>query len=215
MDAETQAIDELTAMIMGEELPPQPEEAPAEETPAPAAQATPEAEMKIDVAKLFAEQNKIVAEQQRKIEELMKEKEASREPTEEERMIAEAQQKLGIDMQKQQELYAMAEEFKKQKMFDGMVAEFKKEFPEIELKEMGEFANTNNLSNLLNSGDVNQWKVVATAMRLMAKPKQTPDAITPTAQKGAETTVWERLQKNEDVSDTEFGAALLKAGNAL
>lgn len=218
MDTEEQAINDLTSMIYGQETQ---GEAPAEEAPAtseePKAEAKePETDIKIDVAKLFAEQTKIIQEQARKLEEMTKkQEEAPQAPSEEEMMIEQARQKLGIDMQKQQELYKMAEKMKAQEELEAIVNTFKKEFPEVELKDMGEFAETNGLMDLLNSKDLNQWRVVAKAMRVVAKPVAKPDAITPTAQKGAETTVWDRMKKGEDVSDTEFGAALLKHSNAL
>ena len=214
MDTEEQAINDLTSMIYSQEAPQG--EAPAEEaapepttTEAPAKD--PEAEIKIDVAKLFAEQTKIIQEQAKKLEELTKQQEQPPVPTEEEMMIEQARQKIGMT----QEMFEMAAKYKEQKELEGMIATFKKSFPEIELKEMGEFAEANGMMNALNSKDINQWGLVAQAMRITAKPVAKPDSITPTAQKGAETTVWDRLKKREDVSDTEFGAELLKFGNAL
>jgi len=207
---EEQAIADLNSMIFGDEAPaeePQ-AEAPREEAPAK----EPEAELKIDVAKLFAEQNKIVAEQQRKIEELMKAKEeAPAEPSEEDMLVRQAQEKLGLDMQKQQQLYQMAEEYRMQKETEALVSQFKKEFPEIELKDMGKFAEENGMMDALNSRDLGMWGIVAKTMRMVSKPVDKPDAITPTAQKGAEVTVWDRMKKGESVSETEQGAALLKA----
>lgn len=215
MDTEEQAINDLTSMIYSQEgeAPTEAEEAPTP-TEAPAKDA--EAEIKIDVAKLFAEQTKIIQEQAKKLEEMTKKQEEATQPlSEEDMMIEQARQKLGIDMQKQQELYKIAEEMRAQKELEVIINTFKKEFPEVELKDMGEFAETNDLMDLLNSRDLNQWRVVAKAMRVVAKPAAKPDAITPTAQKGAETTVWDRMKKGDEVSDTEFGAALLKHSNAL
>lgn len=213
MDTEEQAINDLTEMIYSQEAPPS--EALVEEAPAPtpteAPAKDPEAEIKIDVAKLFAEQTKIIQEQAKKLEELTKQQEEPPMPTEEEMIIEQARQKMGIT----QEMLEMAAKYKEQKELEGMIATFKKSFPEIELKEMGEFAEANGMMDALNSKDLNQWSVVAKAMRITAKPASKPDAITPTAQKGAETTVWERVKKGDNVSDTEWGAELLKFGNAL
>jgi len=209
---ETEAIDSLTAEIMGT-AEPMAEEV-VEETP----QATPEESMKIDVAKIFSEQTKMMNEQSKKIDELSKklaDKETPAQPSEEEMMVEQARQKLGIDMQAMEAAKQLAEERKLAQMFDATQKEFKKEFPDVDMKEMGKWAEENGLLQMLNSGDINQWRVVGTAMKQIAKAVGTPDPITPTAQKGAETTVWDRKQKGENVSDTELAADVLKIAGIL
>lgn len=218
MTEEEKAIADLTNMVLGEKETQEEEKAPVaesmEETSAKNAQAQQkEPDVKIDVAKIIAEQNKTMAEQQKKIDELSKKIEEApnkQEVNEEEALIQEARTKLGIDQERMQKLYQMQEEQERMDAFNAMVNDFKKANPDIDMKDMGKWAEENNLSQLLNSGDINQWNVVANAMRTISKATKKPDAITPSGQKGAETSVWERMDKGEKVDDIELGIDLLK-----
>jgi len=218
MTDEELAIEELTNIVTGEEMPQEEikEEAPPAEkevTPTPEPETAKEPDVKIDVAKIISEQAKQIADLQKNMqekEEAKKEEQMSEEDMAEQQMIQEAQQKIGIDAQKQQELYKMLEQNQKQQAFNGMVNEFTQANPDVDLKELGEWAEKNNLSSLMNSGDINQWKVVADAMVNIAKVQTKPDNITPTAQQNSGVSVWEKMDKGEEVSQEELGMDLLR-----
>ena len=218
MTDEELAIEELTNMVTGEEMPQEEikEEAPPAEkevAPTPEPETAKEPDVKIDVAKIISEQAKQIADLQKNMqekEEAKKEEQMSEEDMAEQQMIQEAQQKIGIDAQKQQELYAMLEQRKEEAAFDVMVNDFQKAHPSVDMKEMGEWAKENNLMQMLDSKDVNQWNVVANAMESIAKVAAQPDNITPTAQQNSGGSVWEKMDKGEEVSQEELGMDLLR-----
>ena len=213
---EEEAINDLTNMVIGEAPAEENKEPKAEEnteTPSQEKGETPkEPDVKIDVAKIIHDQQKMVADQNKKIAELESKMQDS--PTdgqsEEDMLIQEAQQKLGIDQQKMQDLYKMQEQMAQQEAFNNMLTDFKKNNEDIDVNEMGKWAEDNNLTSMLNSGDVNQWNVVANAMRAVAKVTAKPDNITPSNQKGAEQTVWQKVDKGEKVDDIDLGIDILK-----
>jgi len=213
---EEEAVNDLTNMVLGETPAEENKEPKSEEnteTPSQEKEETPkEPDVKVDVAKIIHDQQKMVADQNKKIAELESKMQDS--PTdgqsEEDLLIQEAQQKLGIDQQKMQDLYKMQEEMARAKEFDSRVSEFQKNNSDIDMKEMGKWAEDNNLTPMLNSGDINQWNVIANAMRAVAKAPNKPDPITPSSQKGAEQTIWQKVDKGEKVDDIDLGIDLLK-----
>lgn len=245
MTNEEQAIEELTNMVMGEETPAQEaQEAPAEEaqeTQAQEAQETPaqetqeakvdndtKAEVKIDVAEII---KRTMDEQSKRFEEKLGElakkidKQEEKELSEEELMIQQAKEKLGLEelQKQQQEMYEMyqkqQQQLQMQEKLDKMEEEFTKANPNIKLKELDKWATENGLTEQMQlgfeSGNVAIWNVLADAMQKVAEVKNKPDPITPTASKGAETTVWERQKRGEEVSDIDIGADLLKTAGLL
>ena len=206
---EEEAINDLTSMITGNEEAPQ--EAQQEEAPA-VVEEPKEADIKIDVSKIMAEQTKLMSEQSKKIDALTKQMEEKdkEEPTEEELAIAEAQRKLGIDAQQQQKMQEFLAKQERMEAFNAQLSQLQKEHPEIDPQKMAKFAEDNGLMDLLNSHDINQWRVVANTMKQVAKIVDKPDNIIPSAPKGAENSIWEKVDKGEKVDDIDLGIDLLK-----
>jgi hypothetical protein len=201
---EEDAINNLMAEVMGE--------APAEEAPQEAPPAK-EPETKIDVAAIIKQ---ATDQQQKLFDEKLKAMEAKMQPQQEEQIdeeamqIEQARQKLGMDMEAMAAAKQLAEQNKMRAAFEATEREFKKEFPDVDMKEMGEWAQEVGMIGDLNSGDINRWRVVAGLMKRIAQPKGNPDPITPTATKGTETSVWDKTKKGEDVSMVDLGEAILQ-----
>lgn len=205
MQTEEEAISNLMSQVLGEEAPVEaPTEAPVEE---------PKEEVKFDVASIIKQatdaQQKLFDEKLSAMEAKLKPQQAEA-PDEEAMMIEDARRKIGLDMEAQEAARQMLEERKAREFFSATEREFKKEFPDVDLKEMGVWAQEVGMIDDLNTGDINRWRVVAGLMKRIAAPKGVPDPITPSATKGTETSVWEKQKKGEDVSDLEFGAQILK-----
>jgi len=202
---EEDAINNLMAEVMGEA--PAQEEAPMEEAPAK------EPETKIDVAAIIKQ---ATDQQQALFDEKLKAMEAKMQPQQEEQIdeeamqIEQARQKLGMDMEAMAAAKQLAEQNKMRAAFEATEREFKKEFPDVDMKEMGEWAQEVGMIDDLNSGDINRWRVVAGLMKRIAQPKSSPDPITPSATKGTETSVWDKTKKGEDVSMVDLGEAILQ-----
>lgn len=207
MPTEEEAISNLMSQVLGDEVA---EEVPVEEVPAEAPKG---ADAKIDVAAIIKQvtdqQQKLFDEKLKAMEAKMAPKEEAPQMNEEAMQIEEARRKLGLDMEAQEAARQMMEERKQREHFAQVEREFKREFPDIDLKEMGEWAEEVGMLEDLNSGDINRWKLVANLMKRIAAPKSEPDPITPSATRGAETSVWERQSKGEQVDDLEIGAAIL------
>lgn len=204
---EEDAINNLMAEVMGEE----------EVAPEPVVEKTPEKEpeTKIDVAAIIKQatdaQQKLFDEKLKAMEAKMQPPQQEEQVDEEAMAIEQARQKLGMDMEAMAAAKQLAEQNKMRAAFEATEREFKREFPDVDMKEMGEWAQEVGMIDDLNSGDINRWRVVAGLMKRIALPKSSPDPITPSATKGTETSVWDKTKKGEEVPMVDLGEAILKS----
>lgn len=102
------------------------------------------------------------------------------------------------------------EQARRQAVFDENLKKLNADFPNIKPDELAKFANANELSGALGE-DYAGWKMVAKAMQIIAKNTDKPDEIISGSGLGASDDAFSRLKKNENVSDIEIGAELLKS----
>lgn len=209
---EDEAINSLMQDLLGEtQEAPQSEKAEAVQESPKAEQAEPSKDLP-DIKAMLAEQSKMIAELKANQEEKQSKQEVKEQLTaeqmQEQQVIADAQQKLGITQLLQQQ-EAQRAEAERSKQFQAESAKFKKTHPDVSLDELAQWAQGNGYEQVLGMG-AKGWQLIAGAMQAQAKPVSKPDAVTPSSSQGAEPNAFDKIKKGEKVSDIDVGLDILK-----
>lgn len=198
---EQEAVESLAQNFLGEEAP--------QEAPQGEAQPPQQAEdNSFDVRALLEAQNSKIDKLSEEIragsEKETKGQNAPQVSPEEQALMQQVQEQMGIDQLKQQQ-----EELMEQLAFERAWDKFEREHPEVTKEELGKWAEENDFAQYLS--EPRGWELIHKAMGVQAQPKEKPDQIIPQTPEGAGVSAFDRLKKGEEVSDIDLGLEILKA----
>ena len=117
-----------------------------------------------------------------------------------------AQQKYINEAQRQAEL--KADEDRRKAVFMENFNRFEKDFKDISIDELARYVKDNKLENYVDE-DYTSWKLIGQAMQNLAKNKAEADPIIGSSGSVTNQSAFARLEKGENVDDTELGAEIL------
>lgn len=198
---EQEAVESLAQNFLGEETP--------QEAPQGEAQPQPQTEdSSFDVRALLEAQNSKIDKLSEEIraggkKETEKENRPQMSP-EEQTLIQQVQEQMGIDQLKQQQAELM-----EQLVFEREWKKFEKAHPEVTKEELGKWAEENDFAQYLS--EPSGWDLIRRAMGAQAQPNEKPDQIIPQTPKGAGVSAFDRLKRGEEVKGYELGMEIIEA----
>jgi hypothetical protein len=198
---ESEAIESLTNDFLSDG------EEEVVEPVAEVVEAEPAAEAPQDLAAILEAQLRPIRDE---LEALKAPKQTEKQPnTEEQEIIAQMQQQLGLTQMKQQQeaLQQQLAQEQKEKEFVRAWGAFEKAHPNVSQDDLVKYAKDNELNAFL--GNPKGWETIYKGMSIQAKAKDKPDNITPSGSSTAKGSAFERMRKGEKVSDIELGEEIL------
>lgn len=116
------------------------------------------------------------------------------------------QQNFIDEAKKQAELKAEGE--RREKVFKTNIKQFEADFKDISIDELAKYVADNKLEDYIDE-DYKGWELIGQAMQNLAKNKAEADPIIGSSGSATNQSAFARLEKGENVDDTELGAEIL------